>query len=95
MQISRQELEHVAKLARLNLTDEEKGKFTDEMAGIIEFVNKMNELDTINIQPTAHVIPINNIFREDIAEPSIDREKILQNAPLQKNGCVVVPKIVE
>lgn len=95
MQVSKQEIEHVAKLARLNLTEQEKDKFSNEMSGIITFVDKLNELDTTGVEPTAHVIPIQNVFREDNIEPSYNREKILQNAPSQKEGCFLVPKVVE
>jgi aspartyl-tRNA(Asn)/glutamyl-tRNA(Gln) amidotransferase subunit C len=79
----------------LNLTEEEKDKFTLEMASIIEFADKLNELDTEGIEPTAHVIPIQNVFREDEVRPSYDREEILKNAPEKEDGCFKVPKIVE
>lgn len=95
MQITKKDIEHVAKLSRLNFTEEEIEKFTSDMTSIIGFVDKLNELDTTNVEPTAHVIPINNVFREDVIKPSFDREKILQNAPSEKDGCFLVPKIVE
>lgn len=95
MKITSDQVEHVANLARLNLTEEEKIKFTKEMKEIIGFANKLNELDTKGIEPSAHVIPMNNVFREDKVEPSYDREKIISNAPTSENGCFKVPKIVE
>ncbi len=95
MNISKDTIEHVAKLARLNLTEEEKEKLTREMAGIISYVDKLNELDTENVHPTAHVMPIMNVFREDVTEGSYDREKILANAPSKEDGCFKVPKVVE
>lgn len=95
MQITKEQIEHVAKLARLNLTETEKEKYANELGSIIEFINKLNQLDTTDVQQTAHVVPINNVFREDKVEPSFDREKILMNAPVQKDGCVLVPKVVE
>lgn len=95
MQITKEQIEHVAKLARLNLTEAEKEKYANELGSIIEFVNKLNQLDTTDVQQTAHVVPINNVFREDKVEPSFDREKILMNASVQKDGCVLVPKVVE
>lgn len=85
----------MANLARLNLTEEEKERMTKDMASIIEFVDQMNTLDISNIEPTAHIIPINNVFRDDEVIPSMDREVLLSNAPNQEKGCFNVPKIVE
>jgi aspartyl-tRNA(Asn)/glutamyl-tRNA(Gln) amidotransferase subunit C len=65
------------------------------MGSIISYVDKLNELDTSGIHPTAHVMPINNVFREDEACCSYDREKVLANAPSQEDGCFKVPKVVE
>ncbi len=95
MKISTEQVEYVAKLARLNLNEEEKAKLTKDMENIINFADKLNELDTNGVEPTALVIPIQNVFREDIAKDSYDREKILANAPSQEDGCFKVPKIVE
>lgn len=95
MKITKETIEHVANLARLNLTDKEKEKLTSEMANIISYVDKLNELDTSNVPPTSHVKPISNVFREDAVKKSYDREKILANAPSQENGCFKVPKVVE
>lgn len=95
MSITKADIEYVAKLARLNFTEEEKDKFTHDMQGIIGFVDKLNELDTTGIEPTAHVLPIHNVFREDCVEQSMDRDKILQNAPQKKDGAFLVPKVVE
>ncbi len=95
MKITKETIEHVANLARLNLTEEEKQRLTHEMADIIAYVDKLNELDTSDVQPTAHVIPIKNVFREDEVKKSFDREKILANAPSEENGCFKVPKVVE
>ncbi len=95
MKISKETIEHVARLARLNLTDEEKEKLTLEMGSIITYVDKLNKLDTSDIQPTAHVMPLRNVFREDRIESSYDREKVLANAPSKEDGCFKVPKVVE
>ncbi len=95
VKITKEQVEHVAKLARLNLTEAEKERLTGEMENIIAFADKLNELDTSGIEPTAHVIPIQNVFREDVVKPSFDREKILANAPTKEDGCYKVPKIVE
>lgn len=95
MKVTREVVEHVANLARLNLTKQEKEKLTLEMANIILYVDKLNELDTSNIEPKSHVIPIRNVFREDEVKESYDREKILANAPSKEEGCFKVPKVVE
>jgi len=95
MKVTRATIQHVANLARLNLTQDEMDRLTSEMENIISYVDKLNELDTTGVKPMEHVIPIRNVFREDRVEPSYDREKILANAPSQGNGCFKVPKIVE
>lgn len=95
MKITKEQVEHVANLARLQLKEEEKEWLTRDMANILEFADQLNELDISNVEPTAHVIPIQNVFREDAAEPSMNREELLKNAPSKENGCFYVPKIVE
>ena len=95
MKVTRETIQHVADLARLNLTETEKERLTSDMEKIISYVDKLNELDTSGILPMEHVIPIRNVLREDKAEKSYDREKILANAPLSEDGCFKVPKVVE
>lgn len=95
MSISEQEIEHVAKLARLSLSKQEVIQYAAEMSNLIDFVNRLNELDTTGIEPTANAVKMENVFREDKAEQSFGREKILQNAPSQENGCFKVPRVVE
>ena len=95
MKVTRETIQHVADLARLNLTETEKERLTSDMEKIISYVDKLNELDTSGIKPMEHVIPIRNVLREDKAEKSYDREKILANAPLSEDGCFKVPKVVE
>ena len=95
MKISKETVEYVANLARLSLTDEQKIKMIDDLDKILEHVDKLNKLDTSGVEPTAHILPIKNVFREDVIQPSYDREVILKNAPMQEDGCFKVPKIVE
>ncbi len=95
MKITKEQVTHVANLARLNLTEAEKEHMTKDMESIIAFVDQMNVLDVSDIIPTNHIIPINNVFREDVVRPSMDVEELLKNAPEQENGCYSVPKIVE
>lgn len=95
MKVSEKDVEYVAQLSRLILTDDEKKMFMKDLSSIIEYADKLKELDTDGIQPTAHVLPIRNVFREDVIKPSYDRDLLLKNAPDQENGCFKVPKIVD
>ncbi|MGN1059069.1 MAG: Asp-tRNA(Asn)/Glu-tRNA(Gln) amidotransferase subunit GatC [Clostridia bacterium] len=95
MKISKEEVLHVAKLARLKLSDSEAAALSKDMESIIGFANKLNELDTEGVVPTAHAIPMSNAFREDVVKPSYDREVMLQNAPSAEDGGYTVPKVVE
>lgn len=89
------EIEHIAELSCLYLTKREIAKFSAEMADIIEYMDKLNELDTENITQTQHVAGITNVFREDRTHKSFPREKILSNAPSRSDNCFKVPKIIE
>lgn len=95
MKISKQEVEHVAKLARLDLPEAEKDKLTDQLSNILTYVEKLNELDTTGIEPTAHILDIKNVMRDDVAAPSLPRERALANAPDKAAGHYKVPKIIE
>jgi aspartyl-tRNA(Asn)/glutamyl-tRNA(Gln) amidotransferase subunit C len=95
MKVTVETIKHVAKLSRLDLSEEEIMKFAVEMENIISYVDKLNELDTKDIEPTAHVVPVSNVQRKDEVKPSMEREKILSNAPLEGNGCFKVPRIME
>jgi aspartyl-tRNA(Asn)/glutamyl-tRNA(Gln) amidotransferase subunit C len=95
MKISRQEVEHVAKLARLELSDGEQEKLADQLSGILTYVEKLNELDTSGVEPTAHVLDIKNVMRDDVAAPSLSQERALANAPEKAAGHYKVPKIIE
>ncbi len=95
MKITKQEVEHVAKLARLELSDKEKDMFTDQLSNILTYVEQMNQLDTKGVEPTSHVLDINNVMRDDVPGVSLPREKALANAPDQAAGHYRVPKIIE
>ncbi len=95
MKITKQEVEHVAKLARLELSEQEKDMFTDQLSNILTYVEQMNQLDTKGVEPTSHVLDINNVMREDAPGVSLPREKALANAPDQAAGHYRVPKIIE
>lgn len=95
MSISKKDVEHVAELARLELTEEEKAKFTEQLNAILQFAEKLNELDTDGVEPTTHVLPLSNVMREDEARPSISREKALRNAPEHQDGQFKVPAVLD
>ena len=95
MSISKDEVKHIANLSKLNLTDEELEKYTNELSDIVDMANELSNIDVEGVKPTAHILDIQNVFREDIQQPSYDRELILKNAPSKDAGCVSVPKDVE
>ena len=95
MKITREQVEHVAHLARLNLTEEEKESMTKDMEKILEFADEINGFAFEDVNATAYVMPIHNVFREDKVKPSMDRDILLKNAPSKEKGCYSVPKVVE
>lgn len=95
MKITRKEVEHVASLARLALKEEEMEQFTVQLSDILTYVEKLNELDTKNVEPTSHALPVKNVFREDETTESIDRRKALGNAPDRTEEFFRVPKVIE
>jgi aspartyl-tRNA(Asn)/glutamyl-tRNA(Gln) amidotransferase subunit C len=95
MSISKEQVEHVAKLARLTLSEEEKTVFTSQLNDILQFAGKLNELDTDQVEPTSHIYPVVNVMREDETKPSLDRGKALLNAPDQRDGLFRVPAVFE
>ena len=95
MKISQEEVEHVARLARLQLTGQEATTFTSQMDAILAYVEKLNELDTASIVPTAHAVPMENAFRADEVRPSIGTDNALANAPERVEGFFRVPKVIE
>ena len=92
--ITIEEVEKVANLARLTFDDAEKRQFTDHLAQILDYIDKLNELDTSDVPPTSHVIPIRNVTKKDIVKPSYPRETVLKTAPSAEKGYFEVPKII-
>ena len=95
MKITRKEVKHVALLARLHLAEEEIETFTGQMDAILAYVDKLNELDTATIVPTAHAVPMENAFRLDEVLPSLGADNALANAPDRVEGFFRVPKVIE
>ncbi|OQA29531.1 MAG: Glutamyl-tRNA(Gln) amidotransferase subunit C [Verrucomicrobia bacterium ADurb.Bin345] len=89
------DVRYVAHLARLHLGDGEATLFQGQLEQILEHVRKLNELDVEGVEPTAHAIPVHNVFRADEPKPSLDHDQVMANAPHAHNGQFVVPKIVE
>jgi len=95
MKITREQVEYVAHLARLRLSPEEAEKFTSQLDQILVYFEKLNRLDTSQVEPTSHPIPMVNAFREDLVKSSIDVEEALANAPDKEGNFFKVPKIIE
>ncbi|MCS7202057.1 MAG: Asp-tRNA(Asn)/Glu-tRNA(Gln) amidotransferase subunit GatC [Dictyoglomus sp.] len=90
-----QQLKKTAHLARLNLTEEEEELYSKQLEEILNYFQKLQELDTSNVEPMAHVLPLNNVWRDDVVKESMEQELILKNAPEVENNCFKVPKIVK
>jgi aspartyl-tRNA(Asn)/glutamyl-tRNA(Gln) amidotransferase subunit C len=93
--IDQTQVRKVAKLARLELTDQEVEEFTGQLRAVLDYVEKMSQLDTDNVEPLAHCLPISNVFREDHIEESLGTEKTLANAPQRDGKFFKVPKILD
>lgn len=94
MALTIKEIEEVALLARLNLDDKEKELFLGQLNSILDYVDVLNQLPTVDVEPLIHILPTENVFRQDIKRPSVSREEILANAPLVEEGQYKVPKII-
>lgn len=95
MKLTKEEVEHVAWLARLELTDEEKERLTGHLNQLMVHFEKLRELDTTDVEPTSHSIPVQNVFREDAVGPCLPVEDVLSNAPEAADNSFAVPQVVE
>ena len=95
MPITIKDVEYLAQLARLILSEKEKKKFQKELNKIIRYIDQLNQVDTQNIPPTTHVIPMKNVLREDEAKPSLTQKEALSNVPDKKDGYFKVPQAFE
>jgi len=93
--ITEEDVRHVAKLARLNLTDQQVEQFTRQLGSILAYVNKLNELDTDEIEPTAHAAALKNVFRADEPQPGIGIDQVLKNCPDHDGSFFRVPKVLD
>lgn len=92
MVITDETIEYVGILAKLELSDEAKEQAKKDMSTMLDYVSKLDELDTSDVPAMSHAFPVKNVFREDVVTNGDDREKLLANAPEQKDGCYKVPK---
>ncbi len=88
-------IDHVAKLARLALTAEEKARFSQQLGDVLHHIEQLGKVDVTGVEPTAHAFPITNVWADDIARPGLTVETALRNAPAQRDNMIVVPKVVE
>lgn len=95
MKISRDQVEHIAELARLQLTDAEIEMYAGQLSAILEYVEQLKEIDTSDISPTASVLPLKNVLRVDEAQPSLPTDTALANAPDSADGQFRVPAVLE
>lgn len=93
--ITKEQVEHVAKLAKLNLTEEEKELYTEQLSKILDYIDQLNEVKTEGVEPMTQPIPTVNVMREDITKKLFERQELLKNAPHEEYGFFRVPKIGE
>lgn len=95
MKISKEDVEKVAELARLEFSQEETEKFTEQLGKILQYIEKLNELNTDKVEPTSHVLDISTPLREDAVVKMLTMEEVLQNAPESEDDFFVVPQVIE
>lgn len=93
--ITRETVKHIAKLARLSLSDREEALYTEQLGKIIEYFDELNAIDTSDVEPMSHALSISNVMRDDVIIPSPGHESLLRGAPDAENGFFRVPKIGE
>lgn len=94
MPVTLNDVEHIAKLARLEFSEEEKHKFTHQLNDILAYAEQLNKLDTSKVEPLSHVIELSNVFRDDTVKPGLTTEDALKNAPARSEKFFKVPKVI-
>ncbi len=89
------DIDHVANLARLALTPEEKATFSAQLRDVLSYIEQLKAVDVTGIEPTAHAFPLYNVWADDVPQPGLPVEEALRNAPAQRDHMIVVPKVVE
>lgn len=95
MRLTPEEVEHVALLARLQLTDEERERFTAQLNSILEHFEQLQQIDTDGVPAMSHAVEMSNVLREDEPTPSLSPDEALENAPDQADNCFRVPRVIE
>jgi aspartyl-tRNA(Asn)/glutamyl-tRNA(Gln) amidotransferase subunit C len=95
MSVTRKDVDTAAALARLSFTEEETERLMGTLNDILGYFDKLSELDTENVEPLTHILPVQNVMREDTVKPSLDQETALENAPRAEHGFFVIPKVIE
>lgn len=95
MSLSREQVEHVALLARVGITDEDVDRFSHQLSDVLDYFERLREVDTENVPPTSHTLPLHNIMREDEPQPPLGADEVLANAPQQEDGRIRVRAILE
>ena len=95
MGVTRKDVQKVADLARLKLDEQEMEEMTSQLNDILDYFEKLKELDTQDVEPLSHVLPLKNVFREDEVEPSLTQEETLRNAPEKGRGHFKVPRVID
>lgn len=93
--ITRQDVDYVAGLARLTLDDAARDRLVNELGDVLAYMDKLNELDTSDVEPMMHALEVSNVYREDAVQPSLPREEALANAPKTDGEYFLVPKILD
>ena len=93
--LTENQVRHVAKLARLNCSDSEIATFTTQLAAILDYFSQLRELDTSDVEPLAHCLPVHNVFRDDVVQPSLTNDQALANAPHRDGEFFAVPKVLD
>ncbi len=95
MAVSKEDVKHIAELAKLKIKDSELDEYVNHLNKILEYVDKLNELDTDKVEPLAYPVEGNNVFREDIVKQSVSTEEALKNSPQRDDKFFKVPKVIE
>lgn len=88
-------IDHVAKLARLALSPEEKAKFAQQLGDVLHHIEQLGKVDVTGVEPTAHAFAVYNVWQDDVARPGLPVDQALRNAPAQRDNMITVPKVVE
>lgn len=88
-------IDHIAKLARIALTAEEKAKFSQQLGDVLHHIEQLSKVDVSGVEPTAHAFDVHNVWADDVAQPGLPVEQALRNAPAQRDHMIAVPKVVE